>query len=311
MRGTTTDAIVGHSELSSQDDCVIVEHEVTIYDSSQIPGPAPFIPEALPRTPAAPRDERNEILMKSKQSRALSTIKHGARLITLMCILAVLLVLVAACSTTTNAAGTLQADQSTVVPLQTSTSGASSTAKVDPGARTPATSIPSPTSPVKSPSPTAKPPTTQVKTPVPPTPTRTASTPTPKPARPTPTAIPPTPTPLPATPTPAPPPPTSVPLAASVVVTASVSNASPTKFDKETVTVTMTNNGQPVANVPVTATWHYKTTSPTCTGTTNANGIAACTRNVGQPTKGYTVRVTISLTWNGQTYVASTSFTPR
>ncbi len=78
-----------------------------------------------------------------------------------------------------------------------------------------------------------------------------------------------------------------------------------------TVTATMTNNGQPVSGAPMTATWFYKTTSPSCTGKTNSAGVASCTRYIAGATKGYQVRINVAISWNGQTYTASTSFTPK
>jgi hypothetical protein len=70
-------------------------------------------------------------------------------------------------------------------------------------------------------------------------------------------------------------------------------------------------NGQPVANAPMTATWHYKTTSPACTGQTGSDGVASCSRYIGGATKGFTVQVSVALTWQGQTYTAQTSFKPQ
>jgi hypothetical protein len=121
----------------------------------------------------------------------------------------------------------------------------------------------------------------------------------------------PTPTPVPAT-TPAP----VVAIAGvqttgDVVVTASVSDSQPEKRSKVTVSARLTSGGQPVADVPMQVTWHYKTTSPSCTGTTDAAGNASCTRNIGGATTGYPVRLTVAFTWNGQTYTGETSFTPR
>ena len=139
----------------------------------------------------------------------------------------------------------------------------------------------------------------------------------------------PSPTPLPTTtpaptlmPTPSPipqPTPTSAPAtaatflapAANVVVTASVSNATPAQNSPVTVSAQLVVNGQPIANAPMTTTWHYKTSTPTCTGTTGSNGIASCSRYIGGATKGYTVQVTVTLTWNGQTYTGQTGFKPQ
>ena len=150
-----------------------------------------------------------------------------------------------------------------------------------------------------------------------PSPTATSTLP------PSPTASPilvltPSPTSTPVTPTPTPPL-TSAPATAAtylaptanVVVTASVSNATPAQNSSVTVSAKLVDNGQPIANAPMTTTWHYKTSTPTCTGTTGSDGIASCRRYIGGATKGYTVLVTVTLTWNGQTYMGQTAFKPQ
>ncbi|MGA7671916.1 MAG: hypothetical protein WBW04_15920 [Nitrolancea sp.] len=92
---------------------------------------------------------------------------------------------------------------------------------------------------------------------------------------------------------------------------ASVSNASPHQKTEVTVTASITNNGQPVAGAPMIASWFYKTTTSSCAGQTDANGVASCTRYIAGATKGYLVRINVAITWNGQTYTATTSFTPK
>ena len=98
---------------------------------------------------------------------------------------------------------------------------------------------------------------------------------------------------------------------AGVQATASVSNATPAKYSTVTVYGTLTNNGQGVSGVTMTATWHYKTTTSSCTGTTGSNGTASCSRGIANATSGYTVVIDVSFDWNGQTYTAETSFTPQ
>ena len=98
---------------------------------------------------------------------------------------------------------------------------------------------------------------------------------------------------------------------ASVIVTASVSNDSPAQLTKVTVSARIANNGQPVVGAPMTASWFYKTTTSTCSGKTDSSGVASCTRNIGHATLGLPVRINVAITWNGQTYTASTSFTPK
>ena len=57
----------------------------------------------------------------------------------------------------------------------------------------------------------------------------------------------------------------------------------------------------------MSATWHYKTTTSSCDGTTNLGGLASCSQSIGQATIGYQVNVDVSI--NG--YVATTWFTPQ
>ncbi len=142
---------------------------------------------------------------------------------------------------------------------------------------------------------------TQASTPSTPFPTPTHGGPSP--TTPSPTVIPVTLTPVSQT--------TSVPLvAADKSVTAWVSDAKPSQNSRVTVSARFTTNGQPKLGVPMTSTWHYKSKSSTCTGETGADGVAYCTRNIGGATIGYTVTIMVSLVWNGQTYIGSTSFTP-
>ena len=95
--------------------------------------------------------------------------------------------------------------------------------------------------------------------------------------------------------------------------TATVSNASPRQNSSVTVSGTLKSAGNPVAGVPMTATWHYKTTTSFCAGVTNAAGVASCTRRISRATKGYPVRVTLVFGPTGRTALGTvtTSFTPR
>ncbi len=93
-------------------------------------------------------------------------------------------------------------------------------------------------------------------------------------------------------------------------VTAWVSESNPSQNSRVTVSARFTMNGQPIAGLPMIATWHYKSTSSTCSGETGADGVAYCTRNIGGATVGYAVTISISLIWDGQTYVGSASFKP-
>jgi hypothetical protein len=94
-------------------------------------------------------------------------------------------------------------------------------------------------------------------------------------------------------------------------MTASVSNPAPHQRSDVTVYGQLTVNGVGVAGLPMSATWYYRTTTSSCAGTTDASGTASCTRNISSATAGYTVRIVVAITYNGQSYSASTSFTPQ
>src|SRR4051794_4204163 len=63
---------------------------------------------------------------------------------------------------------------------------------------------------------------------------------------------------------------------------ASVSTARPRQNTSVTVGGTLKDNGKGVAGALMTATWHYKTTTSTCTATTTASGRASCSRRISR-----------------------------
>jgi hypothetical protein len=70
-------------------------------------------------------------------------------------------------------------------------------------------------------------------------------------------------------------------------------------------------DGQPAAGATMHVVWNYKTTTSTCNGATDTAGIAVCSRSIGGATKGYRVRLDVSIAYEGKTYWTSTGFTPR
>ena len=58
-------------------------------------------------------------------------------------------------------------------------------------------------------------------------------------------------------------------------------------------------------------TWKFKTTTFSCDGVTDTDGVASCTHTISDATVGYTVTIGVTFTWQGQTYVDQTSFTPQ
>ena len=68
-----------------------------------------------------------------------------------------------------------------------------------------------------------------------------------------------------------------------------ISNATPTKNSTVTVYGRLLINNVGQANQTMTATWHYKSSTPTCSGTTDNSGNASCSRSIGTATSGYKV----------------------
>lgn len=107
-------------------------------------------------------------------------------------------------------------------------------------------------------------------------------------------------------------PPTAKP-AAAYSATASVSNKAPARGATVIVTGTLKRNGQPVNGATMFTTWHYKSSTSSCSGKTNATGTARCSREIGGATAGYEVTITVLFQDAGGTTLATTgtSFTPR
>jgi len=97
----------------------------------------------------------------------------------------------------------------------------------------------------------------------------------------------------------------------SIEVTAWVSNSAPSQDSTVTVYGTITMGTVGIAGVPMNTTWHYKTTTSYCDGTSGSNGVASCSRNIGRATKGYYVSITVRFTYQGRSYYAYTGFTPQ
>ena len=88
---------------------------------------------------------------------------------------------------------------------------------------------------------------------------------------------------------------------------ASVSNPSPSRYSTVTVYGRLRIGGAGQSGQSMTATWYYKTSTPTCYGSTDAAGLASCSRSIGSATLGYQVNVVIDIAG----YSATTWFTPQ
>jgi hypothetical protein len=180
-----------------------------------------------------------------------------------------------------------------LTPTATNTATPTQTPTAAPTATLPPTSTPTPTATNTS-IPTETPHPTHTATPHPtPHPTHTA---TPHPT------VPPSPTIVPQ--------PTSPPVA-SCVITAWVNDEAPAQRQHVYVYGALHCNEQPVVGAPMHVVWHYKSTTETCDGVTDGSGTAVCERSIGGASKGYRVRLDITIVYNGQTYYASTGFTPQ
>jgi competence protein ComEC len=96
-----------------------------------------------------------------------------------------------------------------------------------------------------------------------------------------------------------------------VEICAWVSNTSPSQNSTVTVYGRIMDQGSPASGSPMETTWHYKTTTSHCSGTSGSNGIASCSRSISRATIGYTVIIDVTFTHDGQAYSSYTSFTPR
>jgi protocatechuate 3,4-dioxygenase beta subunit len=91
----------------------------------------------------------------------------------------------------------------------------------------------------------------------------------------------------------------------------SVSNRYPAQRTPVTVeALCLSKEGRPVAGLPVTFSWRHKTTIITTRATTDTDGVARSTRNIGGSAKGYRVAVDAAVTGGGTTRVDSTWFRP-
>jgi hypothetical protein len=102
-----------------------------------------------------------------------------------------------------------------------------------------------------------------------------------------------------------------LPATSSDGVQACVSNASPTKNSNVTVYGRLVVGGKAISGATMNTSWHYKTTTSSCSGTSGTDGVASCTRDISRATSGYTVNIDVVFTYNGQSYSGSTSFTPQ
>ncbi len=86
-----------------------------------------------------------------------------------------------------------------------------------------------------------------------------------------------------------------------------VSEGAPVRNSLLTVYGRLYIGGIPQPDKAMVATWYYRTTTPTCTGTTSSSGLASCERNIGRATAGYQVDILVDV----DGYRATTWFIPQ
>jgi competence protein ComEC len=90
-------------------------------------------------------------------------------------------------------------------------------------------------------------------------------------------------------------------------ICASVSDPNPSQYSYVTVYGRSVINGSAQGGRPMYTTWHYKTTTPTCSGNvTHSGGVASCERYISDADVGY--QVNINVTIDG--FSVKTAFTP-
>lgn len=80
---------------------------------------------------------------------------------------------------------------------------------------------------------------------------------------------------------------------------------------QQTLCVTANRNGQPVAGAKITYVVRYKSTNKTFQGNdTDAQGNSSSSWDIGSPSKGFEIKVDMTVTANGETSLKTVSWTP-
>jgi hypothetical protein len=102
--------------------------------------------------------------------------------------------------------------------------------------------------------------------------------------------------------------PTSTPSAADVQVSVRVSDSHPAAGETVTAYGTITVRGAP-ASASMLTKWYLPTGIATCYALTDVHGVAKCPMRNDNPYYGWVVVVQALFTYNGQTFLANTSYT--
>jgi hypothetical protein len=102
------------------------------------------------------------------------------------------------------------------------------------------------------------------------------------------------------------------PAPAEVRVEALVSDPAPPRSARMTVTGVLVRGDVGIPGVPMRTVWHFRSGDDTCQGgVTGSDGRAACTLRMSGATPGHEVVVDVIFEYEGRTYQARVSFTPR
>jgi hypothetical protein len=98
-----------------------------------------------------------------------------------------------------------------------------------------------------------------------------------------------------------------------VEICAWVNHPTPWQFDVVTVYGQLLDSGVGQDGLPMHTVWYFETTTETCDGQTGSDGagLARCPLGIRDAKAGYAVTIDVTITYGGQVYTASTSFTPQ
>jgi len=93
------------------------------------------------------------------------------------------------------------------------------------------------------------------------------------------------------------------------IVQACVNEPTPKQQAKVTVFARLIIDGKAVPGIAMDTTWSYKFLPSGCKGVSEANGVASCTKDIGNATKDFKVVIEVKFTYQGKTYNGATDFT--
>ncbi|HEX2911359.1 MAG TPA: hypothetical protein VH186_11155 [Chloroflexia bacterium] len=95
-----------------------------------------------------------------------------------------------------------------------------------------------------------------------------------------------------------------------VLIQTCLDNASPAQNSNVTVYGRLVVDGKPASGQSFNTIWHFKSGDVTCDSTTDAQGVASCTENIGAAPSDFSVKVEIHFNYRGQVYTNYALFNP-